>query len=472
MNFRAASQVILGVLAAFFLQRLSSLMASFVVLSATGQVPLHWKSLFHEHLSPTLPAIIFDLSTTALLVIVILGLVLFLLCNAGLMVWTRRKDPVFMRGVQIGFVFALLPLFTLGQIFLVQVGLHRLSSEISRRDAAGEEVSRQAEAGDCDSLDPAEQPGCFSRLAAARKDPEICTRIGSGGGMDQFQRDFCLSDVALAAPNPDFCHRIQRASLAATCVRKTLKSLNGQNGEHPAGLSHGEICDRFQPKSGIEENDQAACYREVAVYERNPAICERIQSPTLRAECAGVVAARTSGRGDSQPAISGASAPSVVSGGQGSSESFSAAPLPQGIPFSSAYFTLSLVVPSGFEVRDQQNSIRIAKAPFTDRDIGDDNAFFGLTRYSQYNTQETENARYRKLLKNLKESTIVIDGSTFPTLSGEDWGRFAGSSAGKVFVVFFPKSWLEIIERPANADQSFDPLTLGRELLATMRFSK
>jgi hypothetical protein len=130
------------------------------------------------------------------------------------------------------------------------------------------------------------------------------------------------------------------------------------------------------------------------------------------------------------------------------------------------------MLPADFEVRDRQNSIRIAKAPFYDREIGDDNAFFGLTRYNQYNTQESETARYRKLLKDLRESTIVIDGSSFPVLSGEDWGRFEGTSAGKVFVVLFPKSWLEVMERPANASQTFDPIAVSKQFLATMKFSK
>jgi hypothetical protein len=364
--------------------------------------------------------------------------------------------------VQVGFIFALLPLYTVGQIFLVQLGLRRLASQIEQIDSAAGEVTQHVKSGDCESLNPAEQPKCFSQLASEKRDPELCMRIGSGSVMEQFKRDFCLSDVAERAENLDICHQIQRSSVAATCIRKVLESMNiGQRIARSTSYpSHGDICAQFVPKGDIDEEEKSACYREVAIYERNPAICERISSLTLQEDCKNSLPPPTgSGMNSDRLEVSSSSIGSDTS-------------LPGEMAFSSKYFTISFLFPSGFEVRDQQNSIRIAKAPFTDRDIGDDNAFFGLTRYSQYNTQETEPARYRKLLMNQKESTIMIDGGTFPTLSGEDWGRFEGTSAGKVFVVFFPKSWLEIIERPANADQTFDPIAVGKKILSTMKFSK
>ena len=142
------------------------------------------------------------------------------------------------------------------------------------------------------------------------------------------------------------------------------------------------------------------------------------------------------------------------------------------LPFKSSYFTLSFKVPPGFEVKEGQSFILVAKSPYYTRDIGDDNAFFSLTRYNQKNTRESELALYRKLLKNLQESNTIVDGSSFLTLKGDDWGRFEGDSAGKVVVVFFNASWLEIIERPADSDQNFNPIAIGNQVLSTFRFSK
>lgn len=142
------------------------------------------------------------------------------------------------------------------------------------------------------------------------------------------------------------------------------------------------------------------------------------------------------------------------------------------LSFSSSYFTLSFKVPTGFEVKDSQNRILVAKSPYYTREIGDDNAFFSLIRYNKYDTRTSKLASYRKLLKNLQESTVVVDGSSFLLLKGDDWGRFAGDSAGEVEVIFFDASWLEIIERPANSNQKFNPIEISNQILSTFKFSK
>ncbi|MFH1457433.1 MAG: thrombospondin type 3 repeat-containing protein [Patescibacteria group bacterium] len=142
------------------------------------------------------------------------------------------------------------------------------------------------------------------------------------------------------------------------------------------------------------------------------------------------------------------------------------------LPLKSNYFTLSFKIPSGFEFKEGQNYILVAKSPYYTRDIGDDNAFFRLTRYNEYETRESRLVLYRNLLKNIQESIIVIDNSSFLKIEGDDWGRFEGTGAGKVTVVLFDASWLEIIERPANSDQNFDPITIGNQILSTFKFSK
>lgn len=142
------------------------------------------------------------------------------------------------------------------------------------------------------------------------------------------------------------------------------------------------------------------------------------------------------------------------------------------LPFKSSFFTLSFKIPSSFEVKEGQNYILVAKSPYYTREIGDDNAFFRLTRYNSNHTRESQLVSYRKLLKNIQESTVAVDNSSFLTLRGDDWGRFEGDSAGKVVVVFFDASWLEIMERPASSNQSFNPITIGNQILSTFKFTK
>lgn len=142
------------------------------------------------------------------------------------------------------------------------------------------------------------------------------------------------------------------------------------------------------------------------------------------------------------------------------------------LQFTSAYFTLSFKFPSGFEVRETKNQILIAKSPYYTRDIGDDNSFLYLNRYDENNTREGMIALYKKTLKNWKESQVIIDGSSFLVIRGNDIGRFEGDSASQVVVVFFDASWLQIMERPVNKDQDFDPIAIGNEILSTFKFSK
>lgn len=142
------------------------------------------------------------------------------------------------------------------------------------------------------------------------------------------------------------------------------------------------------------------------------------------------------------------------------------------LPFKSSYFTLSFKIPSGFEVKEAQNHILIAKSPYYTVDIGGDNSFLYLIRYDERNTRESILASYKKSLKNWKESQVIIDGSLFLAIKGTDIGGFEGDSAGRIIAVFFDASWLQIMERPANKDQDFDPIAIGNEILATFKFSK
>lgn len=151
---------------------------------------------------------------------------------------------------------------------------------------------------------------------------------------------------------------------------------------------------------------------------------------------------------------------------------FTTPPTAEWTNFSSQYFTLSFMVPPGFEVIDATNSIRIAQIPYTTRAIGDDTAFFALTRYAPGDTMPARKAAYLGINPDAyTQSTIMVDGTSFPMVTGTDPGRFEGTSAGKIIAVFFEKSFVEVIERPANSDVNYDPLSLAKQILSTFRFT-
>ncbi len=239
------------------------------------------------------------------------------------------------------------------------------------------------------------------------------------------------------------------------------------------------FCDKI-PTNGSERASSQSlyfidtCLMNLATKGNNPALCDRLtggraNNGDIQSEkqlCRDFVRAQWPAS-SLQPTSNGASSAqngASQSSGQNNSDRWQS--------FRSAYFTLSFDIPLGFEVRDQKNTIAIAKSPYYTRDTGDDNAFFRLTRYDQYHTRESQIALYRKLLKNLQESSTITDGASFLTFEGDDYGRFEGDSAGKVVVVFFEASWLEIIERPANSNQDFDPIGIGKKILSTFRFSR
>lgn len=142
------------------------------------------------------------------------------------------------------------------------------------------------------------------------------------------------------------------------------------------------------------------------------------------------------------------------------------------VPFSSEHFTLSFKHPAGFVVIDTPDSIRISQAPYRTSEIGSDSAFFSLVRYDEYRTREAKLAEYREYVKNLTESTVEVDGTSFVMLQGEDWGRYEGRTAGRVAVVFFEKSFLEIVRFPGVGPTDFDAVDTGLGILSTFRFSK
>ena len=120
---------------------------------------------------------------------------------------------------------------------------------------------------------------------------------------------------------------------------------------------------------------------------------------------------------------------------------------------------------------DNQNAIAVSKGPLQSYDIGGGSAFMTIVRFDERNTRNGEIALTRRLLKNQKESTITVDGSPFFMIEGDDYGRYEGSSAGRIMKIFFPKSVLEVQERPGNQTQDFDVMVTAKRIISTMNFS-
>jgi len=142
------------------------------------------------------------------------------------------------------------------------------------------------------------------------------------------------------------------------------------------------------------------------------------------------------------------------------------------IPFSSSFFTLSFRLPTGLEIKEDAKQLSIAMAPYTMRESGDDNAFFRLTKYSNNKNQESQLKMYKQRLQNIEESVVEIDGLSFVVLNGDDLGNFKGAGVGRVTVVFFNASWLEIVEHPVNNESTLDLNELGNKILLTFQFVK
>jgi len=146
--------------------------------------------------------------------------------------------------------------------------------------------------------------------------------------------------------------------------------------------------------------------------------------------------------------------------------------------FSSKYFTLSFKIPSDFEVKESNNYIKIAKKPFIKSDLGTDNAFLNVIRYDANITKANQIEQYRKQLKDVQETNILVDGFRLLTITGTDTDSPIGGNAGKVTAIFFDKSLVRIIDRPDNKDtdntfySSDSPNTLGNKIVSTMKFSK
>ena len=137
--------------------------------------------------------------------------------------------------------------------------------------------------------------------------------------------------------------------------------------------------------------------------------------------------------------------------------------------FSSKYFSLSFKVPPGYDVYDSPNYIAVAKGKYQTRDIGDDNAFFSIARFTGSYTKDKAVADLKLGLKNITNRSIVVDGSTFPTIEGIDAGRYEGSSAGKVLAIVFDKSLLYAIQWPLISKE-FDGIDIAQQIISSLKF--
>lgn len=143
------------------------------------------------------------------------------------------------------------------------------------------------------------------------------------------------------------------------------------------------------------------------------------------------------------------------------------------IPFSSSYFNLSFRIPEGFEVVEDPIGIRIAKSPYTDKEIGGDNAFFYLRRYEEefmWGREDVE-AYFREGLQSVREYTVTIDNTPFLAFQG-DGMQFSADQfiSGKNTIVFFDASYVHFDK--GNDESLENAVEVGEKILSTFRFSK
>lgn len=146
--------------------------------------------------------------------------------------------------------------------------------------------------------------------------------------------------------------------------------------------------------------------------------------------------------------------------------------------FSSKFFTLSFKYPKGFEVKEGQDYILVSKSPFEKISLSQDTGFMHLTRYGTTYSQGDQITNYRRTMKDIKESETSVDGKMFKEFFGSDNAPSGSYDQGEEIVVFFDKSWLDIINRPNSKDvdatfyKGDSPTLLGRKILSTFKFSK
>jgi len=130
--------------------------------------------------------------------------------------------------------------------------------------------------------------------------------------------------------------------------------------------------------------------------------------------------------------------------------------------FSSKYFTLSFKIPSGFAIRDEQNIVSIALNEVESGE-GFEGIFLQIVRYTDLDKAQTI-AVYRSNHRDIKESSIMIDGQLYTRMDGINIGDGLLESE-----IFFDKSSVYIRQL---FDKTFDYFVLGNQILSTFKFTK
>lgn len=140
--------------------------------------------------------------------------------------------------------------------------------------------------------------------------------------------------------------------------------------------------------------------------------------------------------------------------------------------FSSKYFTLSFKVPPGFVVTEEQNTIKLFYGEPQQGEYGAPaNQSAILTRYNGSYSRSVAIQNFKEVhSKNFYESTIVVDGRTFPLYSGSAMAGEGGCSSQNVLMVPFDLSSFSTCgPSPWNPNMIPD---LAKQILSTFKFSK
>lgn len=137
--------------------------------------------------------------------------------------------------------------------------------------------------------------------------------------------------------------------------------------------------------------------------------------------------------------------------------------------YQSANFPLTFKLPAGFDVFEQQAKdgfykvIYIAKNKVEFYEIGSSNAFLTISEQKENNS---------RMFNDFRESTIIIDGKSAQKFEGDDYGRYEGSSAGRIMYVQFNNLLVEVEEKPAAKSQDFEVMKIADAIVSTLKFTK
>jgi hypothetical protein len=140
--------------------------------------------------------------------------------------------------------------------------------------------------------------------------------------------------------------------------------------------------------------------------------------------------------------------------------------------YSSKYFTLSFKIPPKFVVTEEQNAMQLFYGEPQPAEYGAPaNQVASILRFNQSYSKDVAISNFKQYFpRNFHESTIVIDGRSFPLYSGSAVAGEGGCGTENVLMVPFNLSSFTTCG-PSSWNPHMTP-DLAKQILSTFRFSK